>query len=386
MKRGMPVIVWILLGLLGLSAFMLSLGQRDIEANPTTVSYAPSGTSALAQLLKSQGYRIRVDRRPRPKLETGDLALAFADYDPHPVPDENALDAIGEALRAHAEKGGNVLLVEIPKDFQDVSRRLKKEGAIKVRDQGRNRDYRASVDTGPTASVRISVSTIDDPSVLLWSAGEHEFVRAYRVGKGNVFVASGAVGFTNRFIDQADNAAACVSMIDLLAGKDRANRHIVFTEASFGNVAAPGLLDALGAWAVASWYQVLFLGMVVIFTLGRRFGYAEIEPVKQRGARELLDAISDTFLRGRHAQVALRIILARVESEIRAALRLGRNFEISARDERLSPELRKAMAEAYAALTLEKLRSDDALPIVRNLLKAKADFVQERRGIGRLAA
>jgi hypothetical protein len=386
MKRGMPVVVWVLLGLLGLSAFLLSLGQRDIEANPTTISYGPSGTSALAQLLRERGHPIRVDRRAKPKLETGDLALAFADYNPNPMRNEEDLETIGDSLRAHAERGGNVLLIEIPKDFQNVSRRLKNEGTVKVRDIGRKRDFQASVDTLPSATVRISVANVEHPSVTFWTAGDdREFVRAYRVGKGTVLVANGALGFTNRFIDQGDNAAACISLIDLLA-KRPANSHIVFTEASFGNVDAPSLLDTLGAWAVASWYQVLFLAVVVIFTLGRRFGYAEVDPTKQRGTRELLDALSDTFMRGRHAQVALRIILARVESEIRAALRLGRDFEISARDERLSPELRKAMAEAYAALTMEKLRPNEALPIVRNLLKAKTDFVQGRRGTGRLVA
>lgn len=382
MKRGFPTIVWVLLGLLGLSAFMLSLGQRDLFANPAMTSYGPSGTSALAQLLRDRGHLVEVDRRPRPKLGANDVALAFTDYDPLSSDVESkSLETIGEALRKHAENGGNVVLIEIPKQFQDVSRRLINATPDKVKDLGRNREYEVTADFVPTAAVRLPVTEDDDFSIQLWSAGENDFVRGYRIGKGNVLLVSGGIGFTNRFIDRLDNAAAGISIVELLAKKKPGSR-VVFTEAAFGNERVPGLLDTIGMWAVASWYQVLFLGVVIVFTLGRRFGYAEVDPVRQRGARELLDAIADTYLRGRHAQVALRIILARVESDLRAALRLGRDFEISARDERLSPELRQAMAEAYAALTWDRVRSDDALPIVRKLLKAKAEFVQQRRGLG----
>lgn len=385
MKRGMPVVVWILLGLLGLSAFMLSLGQRDLYANPSSISFAPSGASVLTQLLRDRGHQIDIDRRPRPNLSKDDVALAFADYNPMITGETDSLETIGKSLRHHAEEGGSVVLIEIPKNFQDLSRQILSNPLAEVHDLGKRRSYKLTVDLAPAAEVRIPVTDATDPSVVLWDAGESEYVRGYRVGKGNVLVVSGAIGFTNRFIDRGDNAATSISIIELLAKKKPGSR-VVFTEASFGNVRAPGLLDVIGAWAVASWYQFIFLGVVVVFTLGRRFGYAEIDPTKQRGTRELLDAISDTYLRGRHAQVALRIVLARVESELRASLRLGRDFEISARDERLSPELRKAMAEAYAALTYEKLRADDALPIVKKLLKAKGEFVQQRRGISRLAA
>lgn len=383
MKRGFPVVVWILLGLLGLAAFVLSLGQRDLFVNPSINSFGPSGTSALAQLLRDRGHRVDVDRRARPRLEKNDVALAFAEYSSEAVtPEEtNDLDTIGESLRKHAESGGSVVIVELPKHYQDVSRRILNGGAVEADDIGRRQKYQVAFDDAPETQPLLTVTDSEDASVQLWTAAESDYLRGYRVGKGTVLVVKGGVGFTNRFLDRQDNAAASVSILELVARREAPGR-IVFTEASFGNERTVGLLETIGMWAVASWYQLLFLFAVVIFTLGRRFGYAEVDPFRQRGARELLDAISDTYLRGRHAQIALRIILARVESELRAALRLGRDFEISARDERLSPEMRQAMAEAYAALTWDRLRGQDALPIVQKLLKAKSDFVQGRRQIG----
>ncbi|MGV3617134.1 MAG: DUF4350 domain-containing protein [Fimbriimonas sp.] len=379
MKRGLPSVVWILLGLLGLAAAMLSLGQRDLVVNPSIESYGPSGTSALAQLLRNQGYRVDLDLRPKPRLGPKDLAIAFTEINSYDRNSREELKPTNEALRKHAKEGGRVLVVEVPYQYQDVSRRLLQVEPVEVEDLGRKRTFRIHADFQPAADAPLSPAGNRDPSVRTWTSGDEDFVRASRVGRGTILNVLGGVGFTNRFLDRADNAIVATRLVDLLADKE--GGRIVFTEAAFGNANSPGLLEILGPWAVASWYQLVFLTAVVLFTFGRRFGLPEVEPRRQQGARELLDAISDTYLRGRHSQVALRTTLARVEADVKSALRLPRDVNLTARDERLSPELRNAMAEAYAALTMDRLHSADALGIVRRLLHAKSEFVNQRRSL-----
>jgi hypothetical protein len=374
----MPTVVWALVGLLGLASILLSLGQRELFARPAADSFAPSGTSALAELLK-RDHSVAVDRRPRPQLSSNDVAVAFTSVEPNPTSEED-FATIQESLREYAENGGRVLLLCIPSRFQDASRTLLRAEPVEVVDEGRHRRFRVHANLNLVGSVGVDILQRGDPSVSLWSAEEGDFLRASRVGKGTVVVVTDATAFTNRFLDRADDAAAAVATFGLIAPR---GSRLVFTEAAFGNVHQPGLMETLGAWAVAGWYQLLFFVLVVIYTLGRRFGLAEVERTPQRGTRELLDALADTYYRGRHSRIALRTALSAVDVEVRSALRMPRDEELSARDERLSPELRRALAEAYGALTLDQLHPSDTLGIVQRLHQAKQDFLGSRTSRGR---
>src|SRR5205085_356033 len=80
--KGIPLIAWIGLGLLAISAMLLTIGTRDTESFPAADSYSPSGTAALSHLLEQNGYRVAIDRRIRPQLAPGDVAIAFALREP----------------------------------------------------------------------------------------------------------------------------------------------------------------------------------------------------------------------------------------------------------------------------------------------------------------
>jgi hypothetical protein len=374
----MPAIVWALVGLLGLASILLSLGQRELFARPAADSFAPSGASALAELLK-RDHSVTIDRRPRPQLNPSDVAVAFTSVEPNPTSKDD-FGTIEESLREHAERGGRLLLLNIPSQFQDASRTLLREEPVEVTDEGRNRRFRVHANLNLAGGAGVDVLQHGDPSVSLWSTDGGDFLRAARVGKGTVVIVTDATAFTNRFLDRADDAAAAVATVALVAPK---GSRLVFTEAAFGNVHQPGLMETLGAWAVAGWYQLLFFGLVVVYTLGRRFGFPEVERTPQRGTRELLDALADTYYRGRHSRIALRTALSAVDAEVRSALRMPRDEELSARDERLSPELRRALAEAYGALTVDKLHPSDTLGVVQRLHQAKQDFLGNRTSRGR---
>src|SRR4051812_13048895 len=110
---GLPTFVWMLLGLLAISAALLSLGQRDDHTHPATDSFGPSGASAFAELLRQNGYRVRIDQRPRPKIERNELAVAFDVVDRASLSSKKD-ESFQPALTRQLREGGKAILLTVP--------------------------------------------------------------------------------------------------------------------------------------------------------------------------------------------------------------------------------------------------------------------------------
>ena len=70
-----------LTGVLLIAIGMIALGQHESESFPSAHSYLPSGTAALEELFRRSGYTVVVDQKASPKLQPGDLAVAFYTVD-----------------------------------------------------------------------------------------------------------------------------------------------------------------------------------------------------------------------------------------------------------------------------------------------------------------
>jgi hypothetical protein len=187
-------------------------------------------------------------------------------------------------------------------------------------------------------------------------------LRAFQVGKGRILVANDGDFVTNRFIDRADDARAALAMVAMVAPP---GAHLIFTEAAFGHVVPPSLMETIGPWAYAGWQQLLFLGVVVVYTLGKRFGIPDEVRPPQRGSRELLDAISDTYMRGRHTQAAMQSALDRTEVQLRSALRVPRGASFTDLARRLPDDLAEALRALRSACQPEvETRPDEALQLI----------------------
>src|SRR5262249_6709267 len=118
------------------------------------------------------------------------------------------------------------------------------------------------------------------------SNGNLTFAAIKKTDKGQeAYLANGIIA-TNRFIDRQQNAYVLLDMVKRVAPA-RGGR-IVFAEATFGNAHIPGVFESIGTWALAGWFQLLFLGVVVVYSLGKPFGYPDPERRQERGARELM--------------------------------------------------------------------------------------------------
>jgi len=387
MKRtGLPPIAWGLAGLLIIAGFLISLGQQDTDSNPEASSYSPSGISAFRELLKLHGVNVVVDQQPRPKLGPNDVAIAFKRQS-----DENQKALGGPSQEAEFQtyfwkfisEGGTGIVIPIQKDFFATSRLVADAAPTSVKDATTGESFKISSSVPSNQDFEEPEDSESSSSITLWYDGKSAFLRAYRLDKGVALVAKDGIGITNRFINHNDNAKAFAAMISILA---KPGKRVVFTEASFGNVHEHGLLETIGPWANAAWQQLIFLGVVVIFTLGKRFGLSEEPKPAQRGSRELLDALADTYRRARSTQSALTTAWDRADADLRLMLKLPKDATRSERDRLIPANLQNALARMEAAKQMPNVSQDQALDLIKRSQNEMDAFLgPHRTNIRRLA-
>ncbi|AIE88126.1 DUF4350 domain-containing protein [Fimbriimonas ginsengisoli] len=375
--RSLPSFVWVLLGLLAISSSILSLGQRDDTAKPSADSYSPSGTAALAELLKRNGYDVRIDRHPRPRLASNDVAVTFSMTYQGPTIGETDTTFRHEVFK-QIRAGGRAVVFSIPANFRSESQALLASTPQKVTIRGRPGSLSMLVSSNLSDEFDDWAASNKVPNIGLWDTSEGPLVRAYQIGKGRVLYAKSGSFVTNRFLDRGDDARAALALIGTIA---RPGDHLVFAQASFGDVDNPGLMESIGAWAYAGWQQILFLGVVVVYTLGKRFGIPEETRPPQRGARDLLEALTYTYHRGKQTKAAMAAALERTNNEISSALRLPRDAVRADRDRHLPESLAVALTRLQAASEMEaRTPPERALELIVKARKETDLFLGARRG------
>ncbi len=373
MKGWLPNLGWVLLGLLIIAGVLISAGRDETTASPKASSYYPSGTAAFAELLRRNGFSVSIDRSETPRVGAGDLVVAFTRDGA-----DNGLDALShdaqevkrvkENLDHSSSKGATVVWLPIETDFAAASLQASNPQTMNRRDD-KERQLSAS-------GYLLTPDEEEDDDVSILTSNNRTFVAARKSGSGYEIHYADGIGLTNRFIDKGDNAKAAMEIVKTFAGP---SKHVVFAEGTFGDVEEPGLLEMIGSWAEAAWFQLLFLLAVVVFTLNRRFGLPEQLRARQRGGKELLDAITDTLTRARASQITLESSAALADSKLRNALKLPKDASAGERDRLLPESLRLALADVRAAATIEKMSPRKAFALIQKLEAELTAFLNERR-------
>ena len=304
-----------LVGILIVSTALVALGSRESRAFPSADSYLPSGSSAFAELLRQSHYKVVIDHNSTPKTEPGDLVVAFDITAPaaesiiSSEADTEQVDTTRQAISTFVEGGGKVLSLPVQPDFAEQSRYLY-DGSKEVVSKSDTK-ARVSWDEAPSRASYLGLGDEGNAGQLWYTATSADrqavvktpFVSLISVGKGQEASFANGIIATNRFIDRQQNALVLMDTIAKLAP-----RRIVFAEATFGNIHDPSLLETIGPWALAAWFQLVFLGAVIIYTLGKPFGLPDPERRQERGARDLMDAMADTLRRGRMSKLALKTV------------------------------------------------------------------------------
>lgn len=356
-RDGVPAGMWVLGGLLALAWAVLSLGGGSSQAQPGARQPAPSGLSAFADLLESQGYRVRVDARRRPKLARTDLAVAaFTGPDDAPY--------LGE----HLATGGRVLAMPVPRNFDSAS--LVPLAGTSVLQDGRGKPMTTTLVLDRSDLLPGELTEKRSDSWAIWfSETESDFAVLYRVGDGVACTLSDGMIATNRFLARHDNAAVMLETVRAIAPQDAT---IVFLPDTYGAGVEPGLLETIGPWAAAIGGQIVWLLLVIGWTLGRRFGLPDSTAVPQRGAAELVDGISQIYDRARATPIALEAAWKSADLRIQRELKLPRGTPREIRDRRIPASLAQALAEVEVARTMHPIPSV-ALQLARNLDRELAD-------------
>ncbi|HEY0866618.1 MAG TPA: DUF4350 domain-containing protein [Fimbriimonas sp.] len=370
-------VAWVLMGLLAVAATMASLGQRDVAANPDPLSYGPSGTAAWAEVLRRTGYEVSIDHRSKPGVGPNDLAVAFVNRERYSgeAPESAPESPIFQHLRQFAADGGTVLVLPYAENYIDVSRRLIEAPPATIRNAASQKAF------------KVSLPDYEDPLLLgllfpgvgtqvdLWQGPSEPYASGWTVGKGRILALRDGTLATNRFIDRHDNAEFLQGLVAATTGE--AGR-VVFATATFGSVRDPGLMARIGDWAVVSWYQILLAFLVAAAGLGVRFGYPERAHTVQRSSRELVDAIAETFRRGKKSTVALRAAIDSADQTIRFAYKIPRDASEGERDRILPESLVDALRLAETASREKRLHPSDALGLARRLESEVATALASR--------
>lgn len=351
MRRGsLPAFLWVLGGLLLLGWLAIALSSSEAETFPSADSRAPSGMAGFVELLQREGYRVRIDRSARPRLRQDEIGI-------FPLV---ANIPSGSFIQEHVAAGGRALLLPLASRFDDASRAA--EGATNwINDAGDSLETTPLTDHFDLADSKVALPQSD--GWVVWYDENMSAAELVRFDDGVTGTLADGLVATNRFLDQRDNAALLVNFVQWLAPRGAS---LVFVEASFGNGHEQGLLALIGPWADAAGWQATLLFVVIVWTLGKRFGLPESVRTRQKGARELVDGIGQIYDRSGATPLALEAAASSADVRIRAHFKLPRDAPKDARNRAVPTALADALAAVEHAASLRP-PTRQALELVRAL-------------------
>lgn len=360
-----------LAGVLLIATGMIALGRHESVMYPSATSYLPSGASAFQELLKRSGYQVVVDTSSTPKLRPGDMAVAFFDADAKASPangsDEAPTDPLQptkDDLAKFVKDGGSLLSLPFSRDFAGDSKNFL-DSNIPVQSAS---GQKAQVNWDKNGPADASFIENTDQPYSLWGLGRNtkqavDLVSLHRNGKGLDAVVADGIIASNRFIDRNQNALVLMDTARVLA---KPGARVVFVEAAFGNVDDLSLTETIGPWAKAAWFQLVFLGIVAIYTLGKPFGLPDPERREQKGSRELVDAMADTLRRGRMTRLALRSVYEDTNRLLRKWFRTPRDTNREDLEAYKLVDLHNSLNRVQAAMEIGA-PEDEAAKMVRDV-------------------
>jgi hypothetical protein len=351
MKGLLPKFAYALLAILLVAGLLLTLGQRETKAYPSANSYAPSGLHALRELLETNGVATHLDRLESPRLRKGDLAVVAHVNRTFSFFGGNPLKPVEESLEKFVKDGGTVLVLPFDEDFRARSYTAIKQFTAVVSPDGQEKyevnssplDFGTMSENGDNFSsggAQFLPIEFEDETYTSWykrgPASGEPFVAISSRSAGTLCRTADGLFVTNRVLDRGDNAELALRVVNGLLPE---GGRVVFVEAAVGEAVSPSLVNVLGPWATGMWMQLTLLFVVIVVTLGIRFGLPDMERRKQRGQREMVDAVADVYNRAKSTAVSLDVAYRSADQRIRRALKLPQHTTAPDRDRLLPPSL-----------------------------------------------
>lgn len=371
------VLVTIGLAVLGLASVFLITGRGANSTSPSVQDYGAAGTSAFAELIRRDGYQVRLEREVRPKFPADALMVlptiasqpGWAEFleelneeaedvrdedtdDPETTPEGEGQGEEGaepeprrrptrqfwrEAVLQHLCQGGHVLVIE---HEGGGVRRVPEPSKIALWDgtrlevTARSRDYLEFVPVMGSLPRIARASRLDNNQIIASEA----FPAQGRI----VYIQAGEV-LENRALDKHDNATFALGWVREL---QKAGGEVVFYEGALGNVQAKGLIESIGPWANTARWQFILLLAVVAYASGMMFGRPILDRIPQRSSQHLMEAFGSALSRGDHNRFVMERELIQAKARIEKALGMAPGSDWT----QLLPILTPSLAEHIQAM------------------------------------
>ncbi len=319
-------------GLLGFCAMLLLFSKTEIDAWPSSSHTGPSGLAALERLLEKDGYKTSANRSPLLPTKGSELIIAPIIVDKP----EGFIEIVGgesatpiqRALARHAAKGGRLLQIQVPQDFNLASRTASN---LTVNSQNNRYTIKAPfpMEDSPQMVQEAALPGTDEKVVPSQPAPlfSHDqgisslpVARLQKMGKGVVISLDSGIIAVNRHLADENNADLVLELVRRLAP---AGSEVVFAEASFGNQTEGGLGGALGSWFSAARNQAIILLITISISFAVRFGLRRPEKVTVRGARDMIDALAAQLAGTSDRVFVLKCLAAQTETEMKRLEGIG---------------------------------------------------------------
>lgn len=374
--RSVPRTIWAMLGLLVVAGFVLSLGQSEVNSNPDSLSYGPSGTRALNELLRASGFRV-TSAQTGPKAFTEKQTLIV-----YEVTSENwsgDLSSLGyadehPAVESHIGAGGNVLIVHMRQSFDRMSRSASSGATSRVAYSSKVSESTWTVHYATSPSEWQFETGFGPGAAPLFLIGSGPFVTVESRQQGRIFWVADGISSTNRFLYLADNAGFWLYLIEAVSGDAR---DVVFLDSALRPEEPPGVLSLFGDWARYAWWQLVLLFVVIVYTLGKPFGLPEPPLVREGGRRELVDAVATLYKRSQATDVALREVVKNADHLVRKRLNISIDAPPHLRNDSIPEPLAEAFRVAENAAAA-KTPPDVARNVANRLLGETEAFLGHR--------
>jgi hypothetical protein len=388
MTRRTPAWVWILVAAMAAIASVVWDATEESSALPSALSTRPTGTAGLAELLRRQGFRVSVETSTRARIEPGTVVLAF-----QPVA-EDPLESIRSAMSEEAAAGEGVETAAGEPSRSERALKAAVESGCTVVAAAVGEDTMAQSAAAAPSTVECYVPdrktleiTLGDPyhgpvPALVpdsggygwWTSKEFHEVEVYLMGAGRLVVVYDGLSATNRYLDEHDNAEFWTGLVATLGGRENG---VVFFDPLSGNDRTPGLLGAIGAWAVAAQWQLLLAFAVFAWHAGQRFGPPIPYRPAQRTARDAIEALAATLLAGRQHGTAVRLVARERLTSARRAMRLPASSTQADVLSRMPPEAAAVLAAGLAAP--DRMPQGEAVRLAQDVVEAVEAAVAARR-------
>jgi len=346
--------------------------QEQGMSVPSTYSAGSGGARAAYLLLQELHYKVsRWERSPTElPIDEGEAVLILADPLESPTKEER------QALKDFVEEGGQVLFTggRIKAFFPDAKIDVEFP-TLEWKTFSAN--FPSNYTFGAQKIVLQTGATWHGPvgsQLPLYGEKGAPVVVSWRMGSGRILWWAEATPLTNSGITREGNLNLFLNAMNFPVPSDRAEVQIFWDEYFHGQRTSlwSYVRNTPVAWGMA---QVAVLGLLVIFTYGRRSGPVMMPPVVSRlSPLEFVDTLGGLYERAGAEPAVIGFVYQRFRATLSRQLRLspsvGDTELADAVQGRLGWKesgLKTTLARALVASRAKKVQPEEALGLIRDL-------------------